>query len=235
LVNQASTQASAVEKLLNFAKQEGAAAIAVSSHGRSGLDRMFLGSFAEKVLETSPLPVFFLNHQPSKKSKQRDVVLFPTDFSDDSWGSFREFLNAASGGKIEVILFHAITYPLPLNTGMGIYLPDGYIEDQEKWARGEGTRWLEEAKKRDVKAEAVIRTGGVGFTSGDVVLEAAKEFGASAVVVTSNSNAVGRFLVGSIAYPVFRANQFLTMVYGPKARALHRANKEPFSFAEANG
>ena len=40
-------------------------------------------------------------------------------------------------------------------------------------------------------------SGGVGFTSGEVVLDAAKEFGASAIVLTSKSGAVSRFLVGS--------------------------------------
>jgi nucleotide-binding universal stress UspA family protein len=235
LVNEKSSQDSAVAKLLRYAKEEGASAIAVSSHGRRGLDRLVLGSFAEKMLATSPVPVFFLNHRVSPAKKDgRNLVVFPTNFSDASWSAFRDFLREASGKDFDVILFHAITYPLALDAGMGMYLPDGYVEDEEKWARNQGQRWADEAKKHGVRAEAATRSCGIGFVNGDAVLDFAKETGALAIVLTSTGNGVARFLVGSVALPVFRANQFPTLVYGPKARVFTGRGAE-FTFAQSLG
>jgi nucleotide-binding universal stress UspA family protein len=233
LVNEHSSQGGAVSKLLRYAKQECAAAVAVSSHGRSGLDRLVLGSFAETLLETSPLPVFFLNHGAPKAEKRRNVVLFPTNFSADSRAVYQEFLQAASGTKLEVVLFHGISYPLQLDTGMGTYLPDGYMEDQKNWADSEGRRWVEDAKKRNVKAKFLLHAAGIGFMNGETVLEAAKEVGASAVVMNTTGSAVGRMLIGSVAYPVFRSNKVLTLMFGPKARALKHGEADSFPVARA--
>lgn len=222
LLNDGSTQASAVEKVIRFARQEGAAALAASSHGRSGVDRMLLGSFAEKMLERSPWPVFFLSHARARKVKTRPVVLFPTDFSGDSWSAYSEFLKSASGTKLSVELLHLVSYPLELSMGVGAYVPNGFMEDQILWARGEGTRWVEEAKKRGVSAECHVREAGIGALSSASILDAAKEFGATAIVMNTKSGRVGRFLLGSLAYPVFRSNQYLTILYGPRARESSR-------------
>ena len=43
--------------LVNWAKAKGVDLIVMSTHGRSGLPRMLLGSVTEKVLRSSPCPV----------------------------------------------------------------------------------------------------------------------------------------------------------------------------------
>jgi nucleotide-binding universal stress UspA family protein len=45
------------EALIAAAQQQGADLIVVGSHGRQGLQRLFLGSVAENVVRNSPLPV----------------------------------------------------------------------------------------------------------------------------------------------------------------------------------
>lgn len=52
---------SAVQSLLEFAEEEDAGLIILSSHGRKGLARLMLGSFAERVLHSAKVPVFILN------------------------------------------------------------------------------------------------------------------------------------------------------------------------------
>ena len=44
--------------------QEGADAIAMSTHGRTGLERLLHGSVSEGVLRTSPVPVLLWRPQP---------------------------------------------------------------------------------------------------------------------------------------------------------------------------
>ncbi len=45
------------EEILDAAKREGASLIVMGTHGRSGLERVVLGSIAERVLRKAPCPV----------------------------------------------------------------------------------------------------------------------------------------------------------------------------------
>jgi nucleotide-binding universal stress UspA family protein len=52
------------EEILGFAKQEQVDIIVMGTHGRTGIEHVFFGSVAEKVLRYSPFPVFII---PCKK------------------------------------------------------------------------------------------------------------------------------------------------------------------------
>ena len=48
------------EEILTFAKQEHVDIIVMGTHGRTGIEHVFFGSVAEKVLRHSPFPVFVI-------------------------------------------------------------------------------------------------------------------------------------------------------------------------------
>ncbi len=48
------------EEIVQFAKQQNASMILMSTHGRSGIKRLMMGSVAEKVLRISNCPVMIL-------------------------------------------------------------------------------------------------------------------------------------------------------------------------------
>jgi universal stress protein A len=48
------------EEILKFAKDEEVDIIVVGTHGRTGIDHVFFGSVAEKILRESPFPVFVI-------------------------------------------------------------------------------------------------------------------------------------------------------------------------------
>ncbi len=56
------------EEILKFAKDEQVDIIVVGTHGRTGIEHVFFGSVAEKVLRQSPFPVFVI---PCKKKLER--------------------------------------------------------------------------------------------------------------------------------------------------------------------
>jgi len=56
------------EEILKFAKKENADIIVMGTHGRTGIEHVFFGSVAEKVLRQSPFPVFVI---PCKKKLEQ--------------------------------------------------------------------------------------------------------------------------------------------------------------------
>jgi len=56
------------EEILTFAKQENVDIIVMGTHGKTGVEHVFFGSVAEKVLRHSPFPVFII---PCKKKRGR--------------------------------------------------------------------------------------------------------------------------------------------------------------------
>jgi len=56
------------EEILTFATQENVDIIVMGTHGRTGIEHVFFGSVAEKVLRHSPFPVFIT---PCKKKLER--------------------------------------------------------------------------------------------------------------------------------------------------------------------
>ena len=56
------------DEILTFAEQEHVDIIVMGTHGRTGIEHVFFGSVAEKVLRHSPIPVFVI---PCKKKRKR--------------------------------------------------------------------------------------------------------------------------------------------------------------------
>ena len=55
-------------EILKFAKKENIDIIVMGTHGRTGIEHVFFGSVAEKVIRRSPFPVFII---PCKKKRER--------------------------------------------------------------------------------------------------------------------------------------------------------------------
>lgn len=51
------------EKIIEFARKEKVDILVIGTHGRTGIEHVFLGSVAEKVIRRSPVPVFVIPYQ----------------------------------------------------------------------------------------------------------------------------------------------------------------------------
>lgn len=52
--------------ILDYADEHGADLVVVGTHGRKGLDRLLLGSVAERVLRTATVPVMVVRGEPEE-------------------------------------------------------------------------------------------------------------------------------------------------------------------------
>lgn len=59
------------ESIVGWAKKEGSDLIVISTHGRTGLSHMLLGSVTEKVVRHAPCPVLSIPAQPQQEEADK--------------------------------------------------------------------------------------------------------------------------------------------------------------------
>jgi nucleotide-binding universal stress UspA family protein len=200
----------AAEALSNYALQNQARAIIVSSHGRSGFGRLILGSFAETLLFKSEVPVLVVHPHQSTSEKDIKKILFPTDFGPVAEGSFRSVVDLAKKFGATIKLFHSIPSPVEPVFQSGVYLLGGgwmpvheflgnEVERRQKRADA-WSRWA--LKTAQVKVETYLNTAGGGISDFIVNLAESEDF--DLVAMAAQSGALGATLIGSIARQVVR-------------------------------
>ena len=101
----------AVEEIVKFALLMPATLMVMSTHGRSGLERVREGSVTEQVLKQSPCPIFILHSTRAEPADHREIELFrrilvPLDGTDTSASILNCVERFAKNHDSEVILFH---------------------------------------------------------------------------------------------------------------------------------
>src|SRR5690606_7456478 len=71
-----------VRQLTDFAQTEGMTSIFLGTHGRTGIGHVLIGSFAEKVIRTSPVPVWTVRSALPGSWQPPRSALVPWDFSE---------------------------------------------------------------------------------------------------------------------------------------------------------
>jgi len=109
---------SAAEAILQVAAEEGATLIAMATHGRTGVGRLVLGSVAEKVVQSSSLPVLLARTLPSELSRGRleelplRNVLVPLDGTPEALDVLAPVREFARGVDARVRFLH-VDEPTP--------------------------------------------------------------------------------------------------------------------------
>jgi len=86
--------------------------IVIGSHGRSGFERLLLGSVTEKVLRKAPCPTMVVPRRAPDTAADEPVrfrrILCPVDFSHGSTSALSYALHVAEGAQAQLTLLHAI-------------------------------------------------------------------------------------------------------------------------------
>lgn len=82
--------------------------IVMTSHGRTGFSRFFMGSVAEKVLRLAPVPVIVVEDESDPGNFER--ILITTDFSDNSEAVFPFAVEIAKRAGSKVHLLHVLSF-----------------------------------------------------------------------------------------------------------------------------
>ena len=160
-------QGSAAELIIEKAGADKSTLIAMTTHGRSGLNRWLLGSVAEKVLRatTNPLLLVRTNHG-GKASEQASVksIVVPLDGSALAETVLPTVVRIAKKLGREVFLIRAYSYPYsPFISGGGHYAVN--VNELMKDIRDQARNYLEakiaEQRKRGVEQISYLLQEGV--------------------------------------------------------------------------
>lgn len=185
------------------AEKRSAALIVLGTHGRTGWNRVLLGSTAEAVVREAPCPVLTVRvmeesvELPGAASIER--LLVPIDFSEFAQEALEYATLLAKQLNTRVRLVHAMmaaAYPLD-------FALFGVSEEQ---ALREKVHEHLDKLVSVVKADGVVAEGSCEVGApGEVILKHAKEVGAGAVVMgTHGRRGLSHLALGSVAEYVVR-------------------------------
>ncbi len=194
-----------VETLLNYATRTKAEMVALGTHGRTGMDRFILGSFAETLILKSRIPALIINPASRKVWPSKiDTILFPTDFSTASKEAFIKTLQLAFQIKASVALYNKLELVVPAPNFSLPYVDDPavFFKEEKRSATRIAKQWVTLGKQKGVKVAYSIDE--TPFYTAEGIALAAKRLGADLIAMASQSTRVRAALVGSVARSVVR-------------------------------
>jgi nucleotide-binding universal stress UspA family protein len=201
-------QGKAADVIVEKAAAEKTTLIALTTHGRSGLNRWLLGSVAEKVLRatTNPLLLVRADHKgPSNKEASLESIIAPLDGSELAETVLPTVAKIAKKLGIEVFLIRAYSNPYsPFISGGGHYAvnADELIKDTRDQARNYLEKKLAELRKRGVEQISYLLQEGV---AADEILSVADHTPEGLIVMCSHGRSgVKRWALGSVTETVVR-------------------------------
>jgi nucleotide-binding universal stress UspA family protein len=129
-----------VREILAQARASRADLVVIGSHGRGGVQRLVLGSVAEKVLRQATCPVLTVRRGVSRTRRSRSpfkTILCPTDFSTAGNKAVGYAKRLAREADAQLIVMSAVEWPIgaAITFGPVAELQEGLEEDARKALR----------------------------------------------------------------------------------------------------
>ena len=201
---------SPAEAIVSYAHSQGIGLIAMTTHGRSGLNRWFMGSVADKVLHAATVPLLLFRPQnvTAPPAPQIQTVLLPLDGSPlaESAMPMAEFLARALA--LKVLVARAVpTYAFPFSDPYTFGDPV-YSAELMEFATKDAADYLDKTvnclRLKGLKAERCLLLQ--GDTAGQIIDLAGRTTNVLVVMTTHGRSGLGRWVLGSVADRVVRGS-----------------------------
>lgn len=116
-------------EILTQAEMVAADMLVLGTHGRSGFERLVLGSVAERVVRMAPCPTMIVPRRAADTAPDEPVrfhrIVCPIDFSDASCRAVRLAVSLAEEARAQLILLHVLAVPPeivqePMSAGLDV-------------------------------------------------------------------------------------------------------------------
>jgi nucleotide-binding universal stress UspA family protein len=191
-----------VQEILAQAKTSRADLIVIGSHGREGLQRLVLGSVAERVLRLATHPVLTVRRGVRLARRSRspfETILCPTDFSAAANKAVAYAKRLAKEADARLILMTAVEWPF------GDEVTSGAVAELQKSIESNAsdalTRLLPRPASNGPRAQAIVA---IGKASAAIVKVARARSVDLIVMGVSGRGALDVALLGSTTHHVIR-------------------------------
>lgn len=210
------------EALAAYAERGKVGLIVLTTHGRGGLARWWLGSTADQLLQKSVTPLLLLHPREGPQPTTFNRIMVALDGESDRKVLEMALTLGALTPGAHFVLTRVIQPEIPLLTPLAMYphhLGPNWDERRVDEARIKLTDLVDELQRHGHSATwKVIEGRGIA----DCVLELSQALGADCLVVgTHGLTGIERMAVGSVAAKVLRGAQIPVLVV-PMRRQLER-------------
>ncbi|HZM93118.1 MAG TPA: universal stress protein [Vicinamibacterales bacterium] len=210
-------------EILREATESHAELIVMSSHGRSGMRKMFFGSTTERVLRETSVPVFIApDAKPpvaslSAIASHINRVLTPVDLTPASAHQLTVAAGLAEALSVPLIVTHVLE-PLFVPYSVRLILPGAEaarrVDAEEKVSRITATI------RSRVKVEPIVVTG----DPSEEIITLAEARQAKMIVMGLHSSGILGPRMGSVTYRVLCRTQALVLALPPTPTPANRAH-----------
>jgi nucleotide-binding universal stress UspA family protein len=199
------------QAIANATAREQADLVAMSTHGRSGLDRLRFGSVAESVVRRAPVPVLLVRGIAAWNRGSINRILVPLDGSEASEEVLPVVSCLAGPFDFEIRLLHVVeaTRSLP---GSPVGATGGHDSETEAAYLARVAAPLE---ARGLRVDVTMRAG----LPADVIPAVAAETESGLVAMSTHGRSgLGRLFLGSVAERVLRSVSVPVLLWKPTRR-----------------
>lgn len=199
-------------------------AIAMTTHGRGGWRRVIIGSVADQVVRTAPVPVLvrrIQEHSPERLSLQGDGVVVPLDGSELAEGVIPYALELARAMQSRITLLRAISYQelteidptfqgVAYDARVASHLVDAELDKAVEYLRAVRARFADSGVDIELDARFGVPT--------EVILGVAAESNAGLIALSTHGRSgVRRAVLGSVATTLLQEASVPVMTLSPLA------------------
>jgi nucleotide-binding universal stress UspA family protein len=182
--------------------------LVLGTHGRSGFQRLFLGSVTEKVIRKATCPTLVVPPRapdvPPDAPVQFKRILCAVDFSDSSLAALAYALNLSEESDAHLTLLHAIEMPPELRESA--LAPDFDLDRVHAAAEADALRRLRDLIPEQARSYCTVESAVVEGRAYRGLLARADEQKADLIVMgVHGRGAIDLLLFGSTTHHVIRA------------------------------
>jgi nucleotide-binding universal stress UspA family protein len=207
------------DMLASYAATANSDLIVITTHGRGGLERFWLGSVADALVRASPVPVLLVRpdaYYPTSQPPAFRQILIPLDGSALAEQILEPALMLGGPAEAEYTLLHVVQPRVLLRWGPFTTPTDLDFEATQR-RQSDAQHYLERIARplRAAGKQVVLRVVAAEQVA-PAILEEARQHGIDLIAIATHGRSnLGRLLLGSVADKVLRRTDIPLLVYRP--------------------
>lgn len=204
------------EALERQAKEIDAGLIVMTTHGRTGVSRAWLGSVADSLVRNSSYPLLVIRPLEDGKSfpeARFQHILVPLDGSATGERILEPTLALGRAMGSRLTLLHVVSPHVSVGARVSP-LPAGHLQERLEGARTYLSGMLERLEEEGLEAEAIIESH---FAPARAILKTAESQEVDLIAIATHGyTGVKRALLGSVTDKVLRASRWPLLLVRPE-------------------